>query len=79
MDQRFFMDAMSHVGLNPVVIDENTDFTKLDILGVSEPIAAHRHDCALCKLSIHRGDKHKKWVYHDGGFKSIRFHLECRP
>jgi len=29
MDERFFKDAMSAVGITPIVIDENTDFSKL--------------------------------------------------
>lgn len=56
------------------------DLANLQVIGISEPRAEHRFDCALCKLSIHRGDKHKKWVYKEfGEFKSVRMHLTCNP
>lgn len=58
----------------------NLDLANLQVISATEPIAQHRFDCALCKLSIHRGDKHKKWVYKEfGEFKSVRMHLTCNP
>lgn len=58
----------------------NLDLSNLQVISVTEPIATHRFDCHTCRKSIHRGDKHKKWVYKEfGEFKSVRMHLECGP
>lgn len=67
MDTKFLLDTMRHVGLRTVIVDENTDFSKLSE-EIMEPFDKDKHDKhgrPWAKLSeLKASDK----VELDGGF-----------
>jgi hypothetical protein len=85
MDERFFFDAMKHVGLKVVVIDEDTVMTnaengetKVEVLSKATYTARKAYDCVLCHKPISLGSHYVRVVVKPIGDK-VQTQRWCLP